>query len=444
MRIATALLTLLLSFLGIWATGIESKAAPVSSDTTDTLTHPYFPYQEGDRLFFAHYTFHIDIPIASGAHRADVVVDSVGNDGNRYYTFARKWRDSGVLSDTVHYQQEYSDSIYYAVDPDSNIMQYNPEEETYHKLLKWQGGSPDEWEEQSSWEVEKSNQDHITPGPLFYSPFIYDDIKLEFTHFEDNEDINLAIPNGRYKWVFKEDVGAYSFIDVLPTPPSPIELRGGIIQGESYADSTIFIYRDPSVPGQIAPDDGADGFESELTFSWDETWPNELYEFQLSEGPDHDEVILSDTLTETSIVLGYKQLESHTTYSWRVRAIREVNLPETNYMNSHWSSTCIFETGEMTSAEEDDQIPLEVSLEQNYPNPFNPDTQIRYELPEQSPVTLQVYTITGEHITTLVDDTQPAGSHSVVFEGTGFASSMYIYRLETAEQVKSKTMMLIK
>ncbi len=79
-----------------------------------------------------------------------------------------------------------------------------------------------------------------------------------------------------------------------------------------------------------------------------------------------------------------------------------------------------------------DRLPTIFKLGQNYPNPFNPTTSIRYELPERSLVTLNVYDILGRKVETLVNGTEYAGSHDVNFSAAGLASGMYFYRLTTS------------
>jgi len=91
------------------------------------------------------------------------------------------------------------------------------------------------------------------------------------------------------------------------------------------------------------------------------------------------------------------------------------------------------------------ETPQEIALGQNYPNPFNPTTTISYELPSEQSVTLEVYTVYGQLVRTLVDD-QPmsAGTHMVQFDAADLASGVYIYRLRTDEVMQSATMTLIK
>jgi hypothetical protein len=100
--------------------------------------------------------------------------------------------------------------------------------------------------------------------------------------------------------------------------------------------------------------------------------------------------------------------------------------------------------GMLTSSDDLAGLPTEFSLEQNYPNPFNPVTQISYQLPEQTDVTLRVYNVLGQYVATLVNTTQSPGEYSVSFDASDLSSGTYIYRLEAGNYVETNTMTLLK
>lgn len=102
------------------------------------------------------------------------------------------------------------------------------------------------------------------------------------------------------------------------------------------------------------------------------------------------------------------------------------------------------ETG--THADEMADLPEKVRLHQNYPNPFNPSTTIRFELTgDNQRARLSVYDILGRRVAVLVDGKLPAGVHTVSFDGTGLASGVYLYRLETEGGIiRQRKMLLIK
>lgn len=89
-------------------------------------------------------------------------------------------------------------------------------------------------------------------------------------------------------------------------------------------------------------------------------------------------------------------------------------------------------------------LPSNFTLSQNYPNPFNPATTINYAMPQKSLVRIEVFNVLGERVTTLVNDLEQAGRHSVKFDGTALPSGVYFCRLSTANHVSTMKMTLLK
>ncbi|WP_441000803.1 T9SS type A sorting domain-containing protein [Fodinibius sp. SL11] len=88
--------------------------------------------------------------------------------------------------------------------------------------------------------------------------------------------------------------------------------------------------------------------------------------------------------------------------------------------------------------------PQMVRIEQNYPNPFNEQTTIRYSIPEQKEVQLEVFDVLGRKIATLIDKSQPKGIYTPKFDGSNLASGIYFYRLILDGNVTTKKMTLVK
>ncbi len=97
------------------------------------------------------------------------------------------------------------------------------------------------------------------------------------------------------------------------------------------------------------------------------------------------------------------------------------------------------------------ELPKTYALSQNYPNPFNPTTRIDYQLPLDAKVTIELYTISGEKVATLVNNEQTAGYYTLDINASreGLSSGVYIYRMIAQDKVNAaftqvKKMMMIK
>lgn len=102
-------------------------------------------------------------------------------------------------------------------------------------------------------------------------------------------------------------------------------------------------------------------------------------------------------------------------------------------------------TESLTGFTQNNSAPGLFALQQNFPNPFNPTTTIAYHLPQKGTVKLTVYDIAGRTVSTLVDENQNAGTHSVKFSGEGFPSGIYFYTLAVnGNRIDSKKMTLVK
>ncbi|HTO94218.1 MAG TPA: endo-1,4-beta-xylanase, partial [Bacteroidota bacterium] len=91
-----------------------------------------------------------------------------------------------------------------------------------------------------------------------------------------------------------------------------------------------------------------------------------------------------------------------------------------------------------------DAAPAAFALWQNYPNPFNPATVIRYQVASGTRVMLNVYSIVGTRVATLVDGVLPPGTYSATFDAHALASGVYIVRLSAGGFTASRRMMLLR
>jgi len=110
-----------------------------------------------------------------------------------------------------------------------------------------------------------------------------------------------------------------------------------------------------------------------------------------------------------------------------------------------WSDTfSVFVTHEPEAISGNNQNkPKQFALFQNYPNPFNPVTSIEYQVARASQVDLSIYNILGQKVATLVSEKQPVGNYKVEWDASGFASGIYLYRLETNQRFMSTNKLVL-
>ncbi len=91
-----------------------------------------------------------------------------------------------------------------------------------------------------------------------------------------------------------------------------------------------------------------------------------------------------------------------------------------------------------------ENIQISSKLKQNYPNPFSTETTINYSVIELSPITINVYDITGRKMITLVDEIKKPGNYFIKFDGSKLNPGIYVYQLISSRKTITKNMILIK
>ena len=89
-------------------------------------------------------------------------------------------------------------------------------------------------------------------------------------------------------------------------------------------------------------------------------------------------------------------------------------------------------------------IPEKYELSQNYPNPFNPITNIKFQIVERGSVTLKIYDILGNEVTTIINKELEAGYYKYDWDASELASGVYLYRIRAGKYVETKKMLLLK
>jgi flagellar hook assembly protein FlgD len=94
-------------------------------------------------------------------------------------------------------------------------------------------------------------------------------------------------------------------------------------------------------------------------------------------------------------------------------------------------------------------LPRVFALHSARPNPFNPSTEIAYDVPQKTHVTLTVYNLLGQEVSRLVDEVKTPGRYTAVWDGRirrgeGVASGVYVYRLISEGYSQTRRMTLLK
>jgi len=129
----------------------------------------------------------------------------------------------------------------------------------------------------------------------------------------------------------------------------------------------------------------------------------------------------------------YKFQEIHEGHSW-------------GNWKAHLDDALIYLFSEITGVKSGMRldIPQDFELCQNFPNPFNPVTEIRFQIPQPTLVTLEVFNVMGEKISSLADQLMPAGRYTLKFDGTELASGVYFYHLNAGMFYDIKKCLLLK
>jgi hypothetical protein len=126
----------------------------------------------------------------------------------------------------------------------------------------------------------------------------------------------------------------------------------------------------------------------------------------------------------------------------------EYRLMQQDLNGATWFSSALNVTVVLTALQ-DIEIPVDPTLVQNYPNPFNPETVIRYGVGERSPVSVEIFSVLGQKVRTLVNAVQESGKYAASWDGTddqgrAITSGSYICRVTSATGTASVKMLLLR
>ena len=88
--------------------------------------------------------------------------------------------------------------------------------------------------------------------------------------------------------------------------------------------------------------------------------------------------------------------------------------------------------------------PTSFALSAAYPNPFNPSTSVNLSIPEAGHVSVQVYNVMGQLVSTLADSYMDANEYSFTWDAGSISSGVYLIKATTADHTATQKVMLLK
>lgn len=142
---------------------------------------------------------------------------------------------------------------------------------------------------------------------------------------------------------------------------------------------------------------------------------------------DYHRLLLPGTYQITASVAGFEPQSA------------SVTVPATGYVVQN------FTFGSGSDVADELSPSVSATLMNNFPNPFNNDTVLSYRVSkDNTPLRLAVYNLKGQLIQTLCEGSSPAGNHSMVFDGSGLSSGIYLCRLFTPDGCQTTKMVVRK
>ena len=89
-------------------------------------------------------------------------------------------------------------------------------------------------------------------------------------------------------------------------------------------------------------------------------------------------------------------------------------------------------------------VPDEFALRQSYPNPVRSQAEIRFDVPEASPVRIAAYDVMGREVATLLDKKVQPGRHRVRFAASELPAGVYLYRMQAKDFASVRRFVIVK
>jgi hypothetical protein len=236
--------------------------------------------------------------------------------------------------------------------------------------------------------------------------------------------------HSNHVWAAKENTPPGAF--ALVTPPEGQEL---VITHDNIGSTQIFAWSQ-----SVDPNGSTITYRAGL---------------QVLAGTDTLEILV-DT-TGTAVIVPYASIAEVMTVYATATGNYQADVTWTVYADDGWDMvqatngprSISVDIGWYLGMNDEAIIPDVFALHQNYPNPFNPVTTIRYDIPEQALVQIDIYNILGQKVAVLAEGIHEPGFHAVRWNGTNMygnalSSGMYFYHIKAGDFRNVKKLLLVK
>ena len=199
---------------------------------------------------------------------------------------------------------------------------------------------------------------------------------------------------------------------------------------------------------------GGDGFK--IPFWWYRIWDDETFRnafnqrWQELRQTVFSEEYIMNMIDPTIAVIDEAQIRNFQRwpildqYVWPNAYVGGSYENEIDYLTDWITARLDWMDEQAMRADDDHQLIRSHSLDPAYPNPFNPTTTIEFSIPQSEFVTVKVYNIVGNEITTLINDELSIGNHSIQWDGSHRPSGVYFVKIESGGFVQTRKMVLLK
>ena len=266
---------------------------------------------------------------------------------------------------------------------------------------------------------------------------IFDAADNMYTMEEETE--MLLIGGNLYANIHSENYQPGEIRGQLLPDPHFFTTESGITVPED--GSLITLEGDPDAEITVTWSEAADPTDNEVVYVW-QAAVDEAFETLIVNINAGTEPMVNFTVIEVDSILadaGVEDGDTVTVYHRTISGNGSLN-------RAGPVASVDFIRGTITSVDDDPHtLPDKLALHQNYPNPFNPTTNIIFDLPERTTVSLKIYDLLGREVATLIDNEElRAGSFNVEFDAGRLSSGQYFYTLFTETTQITNKILLIK